>query len=108
MNITVMKFGGTSVASIEGIKNVADIIKSKQNDNSKIVVVVSAMAGVTNDLVEKSESISKNVKLCQILVLRKTWCRTHHKSAAFVATRSTCDLRNFASTAKQKALECHT
>ena len=69
MNITVMKFGGTSVASIEGIKNVADIIKSKQNDNSKIVVVVSAMAGVTNDLVEKSESISKNFSIEEYDVL---------------------------------------
>ena len=69
MNITVMKVGGTSVASIEGIKNVADIIKSKQNDNSKIVVVVSAMAGVTNDLVEKSESISKNFSIEEYDVL---------------------------------------
>ena len=56
-----MKFGGTSVANIERIKNVADIIKNKKKkDNSKFVVVVSAMAGVTNDLVQKSKSISKN------------------------------------------------
>ena len=55
-----MKFGGTSVANIERIKNVADIIKDKKKDNSKLVVVVSAMAGVTNDLVQKSKSVSKN------------------------------------------------
>ena len=55
-----MKFGGTSVANIERIKNVADIIKNKKKNNSKLVVVVSAMAGVTNDLVQKSKSISKN------------------------------------------------
>ena len=55
-----MKFGGTSVANIERIKNVADIIKNKKKDNSKLVVVVSAMAGVTNDLVQKSKDISKN------------------------------------------------
>ena len=55
-----MKFGGTSVANIDRIKNVADIIKSKKNDSVKLVVVVSAMAGVTNDLVEKSKAISKN------------------------------------------------
>jgi len=61
MSITVIKFGGTSVANIERIKNVADIIKNKKKkDNSKFVVVVSAMAGVTNDLVQKSKSISKN------------------------------------------------
>ena len=55
-----MKFGGTSVANVERIKNVADIIKNKKKDNSKLVVVVSAMAGVTNDLVQKSKNISKN------------------------------------------------
>ena len=55
-----MKFGGTSVADIERIKNVADIIKSKKKDSQKLVIVVSAMAGVTNDLVEKSKAISKN------------------------------------------------
>lgn len=55
-----MKFGGTSVANIDRIKNVADIIKSKKKNSVKLVVVVSAMAGVTNDLVEKSKAISKN------------------------------------------------
>ena len=55
-----MKFGGTSVANIDRIKNVADIIKSKKKDSVKLVVVVSAMAGVTNDLVKKSKAISKN------------------------------------------------
>ena len=55
-----MKFGGTSVADIDRIKNVADIIKSKKKDSQKLVVVVSAMAGVTNDFVEKSKAISKN------------------------------------------------
>ena len=63
MNITIMKFGGTSVANIERIKNVADIIKNKKEDNNKIVVVVSAMAGVTNDLIEKSKAISKNFQV---------------------------------------------
>ena len=60
MTIIVMKFGGTSVANIERIKNVASIIESKKNKDVRIVVVVSAMAGVTNDLVEKSRAISKN------------------------------------------------
>ena len=60
MTIIVMKFGGTSVANIERIKNVASIIESKKQKDVRIVVVVSAMAGVTNDLVEKSRAISKN------------------------------------------------
>ncbi len=53
-----MKFGGTSVADIDRIKNVANIIESKKKEGSNIVVVVSAMAGVTNDLIEKSKAIS--------------------------------------------------
>jgi aspartate kinase len=49
MKILVMKFGGTSVAGIERIKKIASIIKQKTK-NYKIIVVLSAMAEVTNDL----------------------------------------------------------
>ena len=60
MTTIVMKFGGTSVANIDRIKNVADIIVNKKKKGFKIAVIVSAMAGVTNDLVEKSKAISSN------------------------------------------------
>ena len=49
MKIVVMKFGGTSVANISKIKNVASIINKNYN-KYKLVIVLSAMAGVTNDL----------------------------------------------------------
>ncbi len=49
MKILVMKFGGTSVAGIERIKKIASIIKQK-TEHYKIIVVLSAMAEVTNDL----------------------------------------------------------
>ena len=49
MKIVVMKFGGTSVADISKIKNVASII-NKSYKKYKLVIVLSAMAGVTNDL----------------------------------------------------------
>ncbi len=49
MKIVVMKFGGTSVADINKIKNVASII-NKTYKKQKLVIVLSAMAGVTNDL----------------------------------------------------------
>jgi aspartate kinase len=55
-----MKFGGTSVANIDRIKNVANIIEKRKLEKTRIAVVVSAMAGVTNDLVEKSKQISSN------------------------------------------------
>ena len=52
MSICVMKFGGTSVANISRIKNIVKLIEKKINSNNKIVLVVSAMSGVTNKLIE--------------------------------------------------------
>ena len=60
MKIVVLKFGGTSVGTIEKIKNVANIIINYKKKKYKVVVVSSAMSGVTNDLVGKSKKISKN------------------------------------------------
>ena len=60
MKKLTLKFGGTSVGSIEKIKQVANIIKKKHNEGNEIIVVVSAMSGITNELKEKSNSISKN------------------------------------------------
>ena len=51
MSVVVMKFGGTSVADIEHIRNVARHVKREVEGGNKIAVVVSAMAGVTNQLV---------------------------------------------------------
>lgn len=51
MAVVVMKFGGTSVANIERIRNVARHVKREVDAGNKVAVVVSAMAGVTNQLV---------------------------------------------------------
>ncbi|MSP10515.1 MAG: aspartate kinase [Pelagibacteraceae bacterium] len=58
MKTIVLKFGGTSVGSIERIKKVADIISSYKKKKNKVVVISSAMSGVTNDLIRKSELLS--------------------------------------------------
>ncbi len=60
MKIVVLKFGGTSVGSIKRIKNVANIINSYYKKRYKLIVVSSAMSGVTNDLIKKSKEISEN------------------------------------------------
>ncbi|MFY0614770.1 MAG: aspartate kinase [Hyphomicrobiaceae bacterium] len=52
MAVVVMKFGGTSVANIERIRNVAQHVKREVDAGNKVAVVVSAMAGTTNQLVE--------------------------------------------------------
>ena len=60
MKIVVLKFGGTSVGTVEKIKKVAEIIKGYRKKNLNVIVVSSAMSGVTNELVNKSKEISVN------------------------------------------------
>ena len=60
MKRLTLKFGGTSVGNLEKIQKVANIIKKKHQEGSEIIVVVSAMSGVTNDLTKKANLISKN------------------------------------------------
>src|SRR5580700_10471928 len=52
MGRLVMKFGGTSVANIERIRNVAHHVKREVDAGHDVAVIVSAMAGKTNELVE--------------------------------------------------------
>ena len=60
MSLIVLKFGGTSVGSIKKINYVAKIIKKYHHKKNKLIVISSAMSGVTNDLIKKSKQISKN------------------------------------------------
>ena len=55
----ILKFGGTSVGTIERIQHVANIIKKEQSMGNKVVVVVSAMAGKTNELIKLSKEVSE-------------------------------------------------
>ena len=72
MKIIVLKFGGTSVGTVERIKKVANIIVSYIKKNYKVIVVSSAMSGVTNDLVKKSQNISNDFDLEELDVLLST------------------------------------
>ena len=60
MKIIVLKFGGTSVGTLKKIAKVAKIIASYVNKKYKVIVVSSAMSGVTNQLLLKTKKISKN------------------------------------------------
>tara|TARA_Y100001980_G_C14520512_1_gene295788 strand:- start:152 stop:1363 length:1212 start_codon:yes stop_codon:yes gene_type:complete len=68
MKIVVLKFGGTSVGSIEKIKKVAEII-SNYKKKYKVIVVSSAMSGATNDLINKAQNISQNFSVEEYDVL---------------------------------------
>ena len=65
----VLKFGGTSVGTVERIQHVANIIKKEQSAGNKIIVVVSAMAGKTNELIKLSNQISDDFNKRELDVL---------------------------------------
>ena len=55
----VLKFGGTSVGTIERIQHVANIIQKEHYAGNQVIAVVSAMSGKTNELINLSKDISK-------------------------------------------------
>ncbi len=65
----VLKFGGTSVGTIDRILHVANIIKKEHEANNEIIAVVSAMSGKTNDLIQQSKKISDNFNKRELDVL---------------------------------------
>ncbi len=60
MKIVVLKFGGTSVGTIDRIKKVSEIVKNYVKKRYSVIVVCSAMSGSTNELIKKSKKISNN------------------------------------------------
>lgn len=58
MSLTVMKFGGTSVGSVDRIKNVAKLVAGKKDSGVDVVVAVSAMSGETDRLIGLLKEIS--------------------------------------------------
>ena len=65
----VLKFGGTSVGSIDRIQHVAKIIQKEHNNGNQLIVVVSAMSGKTNELLNLSKNISSDFNKRELDVL---------------------------------------
>ena len=84
MKTIVLKFGGTSVGTIDSIKKVAQIISNYKKKRNRVVVISSAMSGVTNDLIKKSKLISNNFNKSEYDVLVSTGEQT---SCALIAGR---------------------
>ena len=84
MKTVVLKFGGTSVGSIDRIKKVCNIITSYKKKKNRVVVVSSAMSGVTNELVKKSKLISDNFDKAEYDTLLSTG---EQASCALIAGR---------------------
>ncbi|WP_435114197.1 aspartate kinase [Candidatus Pelagibacter bacterium nBUS_36] len=84
MKTVVLKFGGTSVGSVDRIKKVCKIIVSYKKKKNRVVVISSAMSGVTNDLVNKSKLISNNFNKAEYDTLVSTG---EQASCALIAGR---------------------
>ena len=59
MNIIVQKYGGTSMADAKCVKNVANKVVETKKKGNKVVVVVSAPAGMTDDLVKRAKEVTE-------------------------------------------------
>ena len=72
MALIVQKYGGTSVGSPERIKNVARRVLETQQSGNKVVVVVSAMSGVTDSLIKLSREVCESPSEREMDVLLST------------------------------------
>ena len=69
MKRIVIKFGGTSVGSVEKIIKAAKIVTKRHTEGNEVIVVVSAMSGTTNDLINRSKQISDNFNKSELWFL---------------------------------------
>jgi aspartate kinase len=72
MSLIVQKYGGTSVADADKIKNVAGRIASLKDEGNQVVVVVSAMGDTTDDLLELANQVSEKPDKRELDVLLST------------------------------------
>ena len=72
MKTVVLKFGGTSVGNIDKIKNVVKIIAAYKKKKISVIVVSSAMSGITNQLIKQTKELSKNFDAAEYDVLLST------------------------------------
>lgn len=72
MALIVQKYGGTSVGSLDRIRNVASRLKQTRDQGNKVVAVVSAMSGVTDGLLKMAHELTPNPSERELDVLVST------------------------------------
>ena len=72
MALIVQKYGGTSVGSLDRIRNVAARLKRTRDEGNKVVAVVSAMSGVTDGLLKMAHELTPNPSERELDVLVST------------------------------------
>lgn len=87
----VMKFGGTSVGSVDALKNAVQIIRDAKRDWERVVVVTSAMSGVTNLLLDSAASASHG-KVDSLSGIESTLREKHFSAAdALIKDEKLCE-----------------
>ena len=72
MSLIVQKYGGTSVANLERIQNVAGRVAKTYDRGNEVVVILSAMAGITDDLIHMAGKIAQSPDKRELDVLLAT------------------------------------
>jgi aspartate kinase len=74
----IMKFGGTSVADGKKLRHVAELVKSYHENGNQIVVVTSALGGVTDAILEEAHEASKEGKVSRVKEFIADLTKQHH------------------------------
>ena len=90
MGLIVQKFGGTSVANAERLRNVAQIIADTYRQGNRVVAVLSAQGDTTDDLIEKAREINPNASRREMDMLLSTGGRFPAPSAPWPLRRWDC------------------
>ena len=95
MALVVEKFGGSSVSSIERINRVAKRVQRTKADGYDVVVVLSAMAGETNRLIELAKQIDGNPTLRELDMLMSTGEQQSIALLSMVLNRDGCPAKSY-------------
>ncbi len=95
MALIVQKYGGTSVGAIDRIENVARKVKSFRDEGNDVVVVVSAMSGETNRLVDLARAINPEMDPRETDVLLSTGEQVTIALLSMALKRIGCDARSY-------------
>lgn len=95
MSLLVQKFGGTSVGTVERIQSVADKVKRYREQGHDVVVVVSAMSGETNRLVELAHQMQDSPDPRELDVLLSTGEQVTIALLSMALKKRGCDARSY-------------
>jgi aspartate kinase len=95
MALIVQKYGGTSVGSVERIEHIAEKVIAAKNQGNQLVVVVSAMSGETNRLVELAKSVSDQPEARELDVLLSTGEQVTIALLAMALIKRGCPTRSY-------------